>query len=127
MRFSAPPKAGILETLDEFFATVEKLQCQALYDQLYEFWTTDPYNIRSIDQFEIQEKEVVRAIIKWTLALKENEHQCAEDKWPSAEQRLALFRAAKETIDETDHLAWLQSDALYAVLATEIGNLEENQ
>jgi hypothetical protein len=120
----APRTNSIVYTLDEFFAAIEKMDCLALYTELSDFWVNDPYQLQAIEDFDRQEKEVVRAIIKWSLALKENEHECAENDWPSNEQRLSFFKTIKKVIDTTRSLSWLQGDALYGVLIIEINKLE---
>lgn len=125
MRIPPTPKTNsIVYTLDEFFAKIENMDCLALYEELSNFWVNDPYQLRAITDFNTQEREVVRAIIKWSLALKENEHDCAEDDWPSAEQRRSFFTTIKNVIDTTSSLSWLQGDALYGVLIIEINELE---
>lgn len=120
----APRTNSIVYTLDEFFAKIEDMDCLALYTELSDFWVNDPYQLQAIDDFDRQEREVVRAIIKWSLALKENEHECAEENWPSNEQRLSFFKTIKRVIDTTRSLSWLQGDALYGVLIIEINKLE---
>ncbi|MBN1560731.1 hypothetical protein JW998_10805 [candidate division KSB1 bacterium] len=126
MRLSSAPTKTRLVRMADFFARIEHLQCRALYDELAAFWQSGPLDLGSVDQSTAQEKEVVRAIIKWTLALKENKHQCAENDWPTAGQRLALFHQVKKSVDETATLSWLRQEPLYAVLQTEIANLEQN-
>ncbi|MBN1464585.1 hypothetical protein JXA02_02405 [candidate division KSB1 bacterium] len=113
-----------VRALADFFARIERLQCRQLYDELASFWQNDPYNLGAIG-FTAQEKEVMRAIIKYTLALKENEHRCVAQEWPNIDQRLALFSQAKKMIDTTVSLAWLQDEVLYAVLKAEIANLDQ--
>ncbi|MBN1480448.1 hypothetical protein EH223_20535 [candidate division KSB1 bacterium] len=127
VRITAVQATSIIYTLDDFFAKIAGLQCLELYNELAEFWKNDPYALQRINQFNAQEQEVVRAIIKWSLALKENEHKCAENNWPNREQRLALFMTIKKVIDQTSSLSWLQNDALYDVLVAEINKLNETQ
>ncbi len=128
MRSAPMPKTtSIVYTLDEFFAKIEKMDCLALYNELSDFWLNDPYQLQAISDFDAQEREVVRAIIKWSLALKENEHECAEDDWPSNEQRMSFFKRIKKVIDTTRSLSWLQGDALYGVLIIEINELESDE
>ncbi len=122
----APKTSSIVYTLDEFFAKIEKMDCLALYEELSDFWTNDPYQLQAISEYDMQEKEVVRAIIKWSLALKENEHECAENDWPTNEQRLSFFTTIKGVIDKTRALSWLQGDALYGVLIIEINQLQNS-
>lgn len=122
-----PQTTSIVYTLDDFFAKIAQMQCLELYQELADFWENDPYALQKVGQFNRQEREVVLAIVKWSLALKENEHKCAENNWPNKEQRLALFTTMKGVIDRTASLAWLQNEVLYGVLVNEINKLNQSQ
>jgi hypothetical protein len=108
--------------LEDFLAEIEPLTCMSLYDRLMTFWTTDAESIED-NELNLRNREILRAIIRRSLALRAEKHMCSEQNWPSVSQQRLLFQAMQNNIAQRWTWEWLSSEPWLDMVKSEIDSL----
>lgn len=108
--------------LEAFLGEIEPLTCMALYKRLLKFWQDDAAALDGTE-LNVRNREILRAILRRSLALKAEKHRCSEKNWPSQAQQLALFRTIQKVIGERWTWEWLTQEPWLDMVTSEIDSL----
>ncbi len=108
--------------LEAFLSEIEPLTCMELYKRLMTFWSGDANRLGEAT-LNIRDKEILRAIIRRSLALKAQRHQCSEQNWPTTDQQLSLFNMMQEVIGNRWTWEWLADEPWLDMVSGEIDSL----
>ncbi len=112
--------------LEAFLADIEPLTCMELYQRLAAFWSENADRLGEAS-LGIRDKEILRAIIRRSLALKAQRHQCSEKNWPTTEQQLSLFKTMQDVIGKRWSWEWLADEPWLDMVNGEIDSLTNKE
>lgn len=108
--------------IEAFLEEIEPLTCMALYDRLLTFWQEDAAALSEVN-LNVRDREILRAIMRRSLALKAEKHRCAENNWPSQEQQLSLFHTIQKVLGERWTWEWPTQEPWLDMVNSEIDSL----